>query len=564
MKRILALALAIAMVFALAACGGGGTTNPETSDASNTSMSQEGSQSAAPASPGAASANPSANASTQPEMAMPELAANQAEKEYDEIVVGIESDGGTLAPWSSVAWGATQIFAMFFERLLFLAPDGTVQNCLMESYEQIDELTYHIKLFDYIYDSAGNNITAADAVFSIWDGFVGIGLNSGGVSNLESVRVIDEYTFEWKNSVPFGSGMLERQFFNPTIVSRAAYEASPDGFATNPVGTGAYKVAEYIPGNSITVEKRDDYWQTNPELVACSGIANVNRIVYNIILDSSQRAMALQSGNIDFAGALSVADLQFFADNPDFNIVARPRNSAWQLLLNATEQSPCQDINLRRAILNAVDPNSVAAACEEIAVPLTSIANPRMTEYNPAWNNRTVWSYDPEAAKADLALSSYQSGTQLRILIQSGSSTYEACAMVVQAQLEDIGISSVIEVVDSATYRVASAAADAYDILIMDNSGGYLATSAWNNSFGYVNGKTPINDPVLQQKLDQVILTGSYEDQDAFQGYVDEMAYGKGLVAITFQTAANAKKIENIFVGQDYNYFINNSTFVFP
>ena len=74
--------------------------------------------------------------------------------------------------------------------------------------------------------------------------------------------------------------------------------------------------------------------------------------------------------------------------------------------------------------------------------------------------------------------------------------------MVIQSQLNDIGITVEIETVDNATYRSKSNDGTAYDILIMENGGGPYSTQCWNNSFSYTNGKTPINDPSLQEKLD--------------------------------------------------------------
>ena len=164
------------------------------------------------------------------------------------------------------------------------------------------------------------------------------------------------------------------------------------------------------------------------------------------------------------------------------------------------------------------------------ATALTSISNPGGADYLPEWNDRTEWTYDENLAKECLAQSSY-AGEPLKLLCMSGA-VPEACAMVIQSQLNDIGITVEIETVDNATYRSKSNDGTAYDILIMENGGGPYSTQCWNNSFSYTN----------------------------FQDYVDEMAYGKGLVMPIYKSAST-EKITSVFLHTDNNYLIGASTF---
>ena len=486
-----------------------------------------------------------------------ESAQQTGDGTVSEVTIGLEKDAGTLAPFAHVNFGNVEVFDGIYERLCIINADGSYTLNLMESVEEIDELTYHIKIHDNIYDSAGNHITAEDVAFSI-DGYVNIGNNQGAVPDWESVSVVDEFTVEWKNITPFGNGMMYKEFSNPRIVSRKAYEESPNSMATEPIGTGPYKVTQYVAGSTLVLEKRDDYWNKDASNLPSTAMTNADKITYSIILDSAQMAMALKAGNIDFAGELNATDLISFENDPNYNIVEKPGVKPFLLLLNASELSPCQDINLRKAILNGVDNNAVVAAMTVEATALTSISNPGGADYLPEWNDRTEWTYDENLAKECLAQSSY-AGEPLKLLCMSGA-VPEACAMVIQSQLNDIGITVEIETVDNATYRSKSNDGTAYDILIMENGGGPYSTQCWNNSFSYTNGKTPINDPSLQEKLDAAIATGSEEDLRAFQDYVDEMAYGKGLVMPIYKSAST-EKITSVFLHTDNNYLIGASTF---
>ena len=206
-----------------------------------------------------------------------ESAQQTGDGTVSEVTIGLEKDAGTLAPFAHVNFGNVEVFDGIYERLCIINADGSYTLNLMESVEEIDELTYHIKIHDNIYDSAGNHITAEDVAFSI-DGYVNIGNNQGAVPDWESVSVVDEFTVEWKNSTPFGNGMMYKEFSNPRIVSRKAYEESPNSMATEPIGTGPYKVTQYVAGSTLVLEKRDDYWNKDASNLPSTAMTNADNI----------------------------------------------------------------------------------------------------------------------------------------------------------------------------------------------------------------------------------------------------------------------------------------------
>lgn len=65
-----------------------------------------------------------------------------------------------------------------------------------------------------------------------------------------------------------------------------------DSFNQNPVGAGPYKFAEWDEGQSITMEKFDDYYD---------GAAKIDKIIFKIADDDSSRALQLESGDLDIA-----------------------------------------------------------------------------------------------------------------------------------------------------------------------------------------------------------------------------------------------------------------------
>jgi ABC-type transport system substrate-binding protein len=521
-RQLAALLMAMCMVLSLVACGSGSSSDSE-------DKSEESESSTA-----------ATNGGTTQD-------AVQGSSTVESIVVGLEGDAGTLAPFAFLSgYGNVGVSFNIYEKLCHTNADGSTSMTMIKNVEEIDELTYDITIYDYIYDSAGNNITASDVVFCL-ETSISFG-NSGAFPDFESATVIDDYTFEWKNATPFGANMMYKEFSNLVVVSQKAYEESGDGMATAPVTTSPYVVTEYTPGSSIVLERRDDYWQTDESLISPTGIANVDRIEYKIILDSSQMSMALEAGSIDVAGSLSDADLTYFEDDSEYNIIDIPGVMPYLCLLNATDSSQCSDINLRKAILKAIDPNAIVAACTVKLDALTSLSAHCIANYDTAWDSRTIWDADTTEAAAFLSDSSYD-GSTLKLLCMSDSVS-EAAAMVIQSELDSLGITVSIETVDMGTLMALESDPTAYDILVAQNGGGAYVEQCWNNAFSYASGKTAINDPVLEEKLNEIVATADADKLTEFQDYVDEMAYGKGLVIPTYQTASN-KTMEQAFLGPD-------------
>ena len=82
---------------------------------------------------------------------------------------------------------------------------------------------------------------------------------------IASVEVIDEYTVKFTTTKPFGAMLAT--FAHPAggIISptAAAQYSDVHEFGKNPVGTGPFKFVEWVPGDHLTVEKFDGYWNSD-------------------------------------------------------------------------------------------------------------------------------------------------------------------------------------------------------------------------------------------------------------------------------------------------------------
>lgn len=178
------------------------------------------------------------------------------------VNVGVSIDPGDLSPWPVNNNGRLTVLANVYETLGQVFDDSSeMQYILMKDCELLEDgFTYHITLFDSIHDTAGNPLTASDVEFSY------LSAKEAGfltpTKYIESIHVINDTELEIEFNTQ-NVGDFENVLTQVNVVTKAAYEASENQMITAPVGTGNYKVTDYIAGSSVTLEKTGDYWQTD-------------------------------------------------------------------------------------------------------------------------------------------------------------------------------------------------------------------------------------------------------------------------------------------------------------
>ncbi len=125
----------------------------------------------------------------------------------------------------------------------------------------------------------------------------------------------------------------------------------------NVVGSGPFKLVEFVPGEHVIMERYDGFWE--------QGLPYLDKIVARIIPDSAARAIALENGEIH---------LSTFENQPTIvnrMSAAKGMNVSndgyggigpidW-LAMNVT-RGPLQDVRVRQAIAYAIDKNFILKA----------------------------------------------------------------------------------------------------------------------------------------------------------------------------------------------------------
>lgn len=485
------------------------------------------------------------------------------EEKYIKVKIGLDSDPAALAPWLGVGvQGRTAVIQMVYEALFSQEVfGGEIVPVIASGFEQIDGVTYHITIRDDVYDSAGNQIKASDVVFS-YQTAKELGNMATFLSSYAGISQVDEFTVELL-LVSNDLGAFENTVVNVDIISQAEYEKNADRFVSDPVGTGPYLVTSFTPGSGAILVKNENYWQGETP-TNLYGNQNADEIEFKVITEPSQVAIALETGEIDFATNVARSDLYLFEGKEDFQIINVPEKLTNVVLYNNSTESPCQDINLRKAISYAIDPQAIIDGVYLGKGDIVkTYGSPSYIDYVDKWDDEEYFPYDVEKAKEYLAMSSYAGET---LVIMTVPGDFAKVSEIIQAYLTEAGINSEIKSYEMALYNTYRFDPTQWDILPTNKgSGDYLANVF---KFSYdarlFRGATQtfLADAQLQTLLEACLNVDTHNDEtmDAFHQYLKETATARGLFRRYTSFVANAK-IEDVVINHMNVMFPGASTY---
>lgn len=527
MKKLLALLLALAMVFALAACGNNAqTSNPSDSGSGNSGLDNQ--------------ANQGALENT-----------DNIDNTYvrDQMVLAWAS-ATSLTPWGTRnnTPGNYEVYEMLYEcdakgEMYPLLADATYEGSYMPGCDHEDGSgVYTIKIYDYIKDHAGNPVTASDVAYSFMYQYQNE--NTSGWDDLISVEAADPTTvvFTFKEDQD-GVGELLNILCRCFIVTEAAHKASPSQFANDMCGTGPYKFVEYVSGSSVTLEKNEDYWQTNDALRRQEQQANVKKIVYQFIDETAQRVIALKTGAVDFVHEMSADGCTDFLDGGEYadqyNVYSYQAKFVNYLDPNCSEDSIMSDINMRLAVFNAIDLDGLVTALGGTCSRLYSYATGYYSDFTWVdWaskdNYNTRTGVDSAAVKGYLDAAGYNGETL--ILVSTNNGNMGDVSAIIAAQLMAQGINVETKVLDNSSANALIAESDGWDLSLGMMAGDQNVT-VWSHDFSWGNtadGNRTINfitDQAWEDLLNLCCTEEGHtaENMEKWWDHAIENAYTMGL-----------------------------------
>lgn len=356
-----------------------------------------------------------------------------------DLVIGRSTEPSAIDPQFSRTGNNQMTADNMFETLLSADENLQMHPHLALSWDNIDELTWEIRLRDDVTFHDGSPMTADDVLFSLYrtDKVPNSPAPfSDPVSSLDTMEKIDDHTIRLTTLFPNPS--LMDQIGRVFIVSQAAAEgAALEDFNAGraAIGTGPYRFVSWTPAESLVIERYDGYWGEAPDF---------ERVEFRFIANDAARTAALLSGSVDLIDAVSPSDIPRLEQQAGLKVYAIESGRIIYLALSMRDDTapgivdasgqpispnPFRDARVRRAISLMIDReliidrilNGSGTASAQI-VP--SVLGGHVADLQPG-------PADPQAARALLEEAGYPDG--FGITLYSSNNRFPGDGDVAQA-----------------------------------------------------------------------------------------------------------------------------------
>ena len=455
----------------------------------------------------------------------------------------------TLDYLQSAAPSENTVLSSLCEGLLRTRPDLTTEPALAEKVEHPNPLTYIYQLRPGVKFTDGKPLTAADAVFSLHRNQIA-SLGSfweTWFTNVKSIVATGPLTVKVSLSKPDG-------LFNPfmataagTIVEQAYAESKGAKYGSAQGGvmcTGPFKLANWTPSKSITIERNPNYWDT-------AHTAKTQKIVFDFITNSAAINAALTSGEIDgtyeapLSTSTSSAGKVYLGKSTQF------------VSINFTERKgPVQELQIREALSLALERPAIAKKIfKNSAIPIFSPFTPATWSYEQAtFAQQTAELPNPavtDLAKAKELVKEVAPVRPLDLLVSADDASQRQLATYLAATAQTVGIPIKI---DQLPAKQAVAAANEPKLLNqydMAMGTGYvdvadpLVQAVWQLLPGGPFNNNGYSNPTVTHLIEAARATNDLKLRASLLGKIGQQAYGKD-----YSTFEIVNLAERLFLGK--------------
>ena len=384
------------------------------------------------------------------------------------IVITYKDDVATLDPAIGYDWQNWSMIKSLFDGLMDYVPGTTeLRPGLAESYTISDDgMVFTFNLRPGVMFHNGREMTAEDVKYSLdrvtnpvtqspGAGFFGSilgfdGVTAGEADTLEGVKVIDPLTVEITLSRPDATFLHVMALNFASIVPEEAVDAAAGDFGKQPVGTGAFKLADWTIGQSLTFEKNTEYWR--------EGIPYLDSVRFEVGQEPIVALLRLQNGEVDVPGdGIPPAKFVEVMADPEqaARVVEGGQLHTGYITLN-TQIPPFDNVDVRKAVNMAINKERITQIINGRAVPATQPLPPSMPGYT---DNYEGYAFDPEGAKAMLAEAGFADGFETELFVMN-TDPNPRIAQAIQQDLSQIGIDASIKSLAQANVIAAGGESD--------------------------------------------------------------------------------------------------------
>ena len=344
---------------------------------------------------GCTAAGPSSATSTPGASGAASASAGPTPRRGGTLVIAAGADPGQLNSAITTAGGTHFVADNLYNGLIFLDKDLNPKPDLADSWTiSSDGKTYTFKLHPGVKWHDGIAFTSADVKFT----FESVLLKyhsrtkSGLEKVLDGIDTPDDNTVVFRFKQPYGPLLQRLDVVEAPILAKHVYEGQDPTKADanlKPVGTGPFKLAEYVKGDTVRMVRNPDYFKP--------GLPYLDALVFKIIPQSATQVLSLERGELDYVNGVNGPDLTRLQTNQNITLAKSGAGSGGSFciatLIYNTLRAPLDKAEVRQALAYAIDRKQIL---EQVYFNQGKVAD-------TAINSAISWAYNPNATKYPLS-----------------------------------------------------------------------------------------------------------------------------------------------------------------
>ena len=387
---------------------------------------------------------------------VPTAALAQAKKDTLVLAMTLEPPG--LDPTAGAAAAIAEVVQYnLLETLTKIQSDSSIAPLLAQRWTVTpDNKTWAFTLRPGVRFHNGEPFNAATVKFAFERAAAADSTNKDKAvfANIVNIRATDELTVvvTLKNTNPdflFQIGQATAVIVEPK---------SAAGNATQPVGTGPFKLESWAKGSNLVLARWDGF--RDARAVA------LRRVTIRFISDASAQVAALLAGDVDLFPRVSAARAlpQLRADQR-FQVLLGGSRAKTIVAIN-NKKKPLDDVRVRRAIAMAIDRQQVVdGVADGFGTPIGSFYVPGAPGYVDL---TAINAYNPDKARALLKEAGVTAPLELSLKLPPTPYARQG-GEVIAAMLAKVGIVAKQESVEWAQWLSAVYGQKAYDLTIISH-----------------------------------------------------------------------------------------------
>ena len=330
-----------------------------------------------------------------------------------------------------------------FDTLVMRDPAMKLVPGLALSWQALNDTTWEFKLRPGVTFTNGEPFDASAVKFTL-DRVLDPAAKSPTTSYIKTITavdVVDPMTVRIHTAGP-DPLLPTRMSRYPAYIVPPGYvkQAGNEAFARKPVGTGAYRVTEFVPDDHVTMQANPGYWRGKP---------TIDTVVWKAIPEPTARIAALLAGEVQLIESVPAELAPSIAAAPDLSVVQVKRGGLIIYLGLKMGQKPLDDVRVRQALSLAIDRDAIVAS---LLKGYATVTGTQVSPFDFGYKAEPNPPYDPAKAKALLKEAGLADGFSIVMQTPRHYLSSAEVGQVIAEEFAAIGVKAQLEVPEWSVY----------------------------------------------------------------------------------------------------------------